>query len=163
MLYWKSAEASCLEATRQFLVRELQLQFHCPHTPCSGTDGKWWTDEQMEKVSGGLGAYPHLVQLRCAAQHGLNPPFLCVQIYGWPFGLTPKWRAIVDPYKAAGWAALQRCTIWVRDSCRRCCSCCRRGAAPMQPGSKAGDLEASAASRVPLATLPTFAAGSLQE
>lgn len=31
------------------------------------------------------------------------------QMYGWPFGLTPKWRRMVDPPKAAAKAALDRC------------------------------------------------------
>jgi hypothetical protein len=38
-----------------------------------------------------------------------------LQLYGWPFGLTPKWRRLVDPYKAAGWSVLVK--GWEAVSC----------------------------------------------
>lgn len=48
----------------------------------------WWQDPEMEKL------------------------------YGWPFGLTPKWRRIIDPVKQAGWNALAAAAA--RLDCRRC-------------------------------------------
>lgn len=29
------------------------------------------------------------------------------QIYGWPFGLTPRWRRTIDPHKQRAWATLE--------------------------------------------------------
>ncbi len=60
-----------------------------------------------------------------------NQPCTCtphfLQIYGWPLGLTPKWRRLVDPYKAAAWKLLQRCLGPLRCGGRggRRCACWR--------------------------------------
>ncbi|KAL4431929.1 hypothetical protein ABPG77_000196 [Micractinium sp. CCAP 211/92] len=63
----------------------------------SDGDGKWWEDPEVEKI------------------------------YGWPLGLTPKWRRLVDPYKAAAWKLLQRCLGPLRcgGSGGRRCACWR--------------------------------------
>jgi hypothetical protein len=37
-----------------------------------------------------------------------------VQLYGWPFGLTPKWRRLIEPYKQAAWGVLARGTAKLR-------------------------------------------------
>lgn len=43
-----------------------------------------------------------------------------VQSYGWPFGLTPKWRRLVEPYKQAAWSVLARGAAKLRCGRWRC-------------------------------------------
>ncbi|KAL4459050.1 hypothetical protein ABPG75_013915 [Micractinium tetrahymenae] len=61
----------------------------------SDDNARWWEDPEVEKI------------------------------YGWPLGLTPKWRLLVDPYKAAAWSLLQRCLGKLR--CRGCCAAGAKG------------------------------------
>eukprot|EP00887_Chlorella_sp_A99_P004781 scaffold4.g4781.t1 len=52
------------------------------------------------------------------------------RIYGWPLGLTPRWRRLVDPWKQAAWDAAGRCGAALRRGwhglCGPCRDCCRR-------------------------------------
>lgn len=55
-----------------------------------GGTGNWWEDPVLEKS------------------------------YGWPFGLTPKWRRLVEPYKQAAWSVLARGAAKLRCGRWRC-------------------------------------------
>ena len=84
-----------------------------------------------------------------------SPRLPCLQLYGWPFGLTPKWRRLADPVKQAGWDALAAAAA--RLDCRRWCGW-RQGSARQPPPALP-----PAAAELPLATqlqAPLTKAGS---
>ena len=84
-----------------------------------------------------------------------------MQIYGWPFGLTPKWRAFIDPRRAAAGAVMRRwgAALAARPRCagRPPRGSEHAGSSAATELSKACSEDAAVGS-LPLATVPAPAA-----